>query len=486
MTATMTVEGLAAAVRAGEQTATGAVEASFARIDEVDGKVGAFLEVWREEAAERAADIDRRRDDGETLGALAGVPTALKDNLSLDGHELCCGSRILSGYKAPYTASAVKRLLAADAVPIGRVNMDEFAMGSSCENSALGTTRNPWNLEMAPGGSSGGSAAAVAAAEAPLALGSDTGGSIRQPAAFCGVVGMKPTYGRVSRYGLVAFASSLDQIGPLATTVRDAAVALSAIAGPDPNDATCSERAKDDYLGTIEDGIQGMRIGTIREVQLSTLDPDAAENFERTQALLESCGAELVEVSIPVIEAAVATYYVLANSEASANLARFDGARYGQRAATARTLREMYEESRSDGLGSEVKRRIILGTFALSSGYYDAYYARAARIAAAMKRQFSEAFGSVEVLVTPTSPGGAFALGERIDDPLAMYLSDVFTTPPSLTGIPGVSVPSGLDLRGLPLGLQILAPPFADAVALRVARAVERAVGFACRPEAIQ
>ena len=377
----MTAEALAAAVRSGERTAVETVEQAFGRIEEVDASVGAFLELWREQASERAADIDRRRDSGEPLGPLAGVPTALKDNLSLAGHELNCGSRILSGYQAPYTAGAVERLLAADAVPVGRVNMDEFAMGSSCENSALAVTRNPWNLDMAPGGSSGGSAAAVAATEVPLALGSDTGGSIRQPAAFCGVVGIKPTYGRVSRYGLVAFASSLDQIGPLAGTVRDAALALGAIAGPDPRDSTCSELPVEDYLESIEDGIEGLKVGTIREVETSALDDDAARGYQRSLEALEAAGAELVEVDVPLIDAAVATYYVLANSEASANLARFDGSRYGHRAADARSLHRMYTDSRSEGFGSEVKRRIILGTFALSSGYYDAYYGRAARIA---------------------------------------------------------------------------------------------------------
>lgn len=478
-----TVEELAAAIRSGERNAVDTVEAAFARIAEVDGSVGAFLELWRDEATERAADIDRRRDEEQPLGPLAGVPTALKDNMSLAGHELNCGSRILAGYRAPYTAGAVERLVAADAVPVGRVNMDEFAMGSSCENSALATTRNPWNLAMAPGGSSGGSAAAVAAAEVPLALGSDTGGSIRQPAAFCGVVGVKPTYGRVSRYGLVAFASSLDQIGPLARNVRDAALALGAIAGPDPRDSTCSEEPACDFLKPIENGIEGLRVGTIREVTTSALESDAARAFERALETLARCGAELVEVSVPLIETAVATYYVLANSEASANLARFDGSRYGHRAGGARSLAEMYTASRSEGFGPEVKRRIILGTFALSSGYYDAYYGRAARIGGALRQQFTEAFEQAELLVTPTSPGGAFRLGERVDDPLAMYLSDVFTTPTSLAGIPGISVPCGLDSRGLPLGLQILARPFADGAALRAARAFERETGFECRPE---
>ena len=481
----MTAEGLAAAIRSGERSAVDTVDATFARIDQVDGSVGAFLELWRDEATERAADVDRRRDEGLPLGPLAGVPTALKDNMSLAGHELNCGSRILAGYRAPYTAGAVERLVAADAVPVGRVNMDEFAMGSSCENSALATTHNPWNLAMAPGGSSGGSAAAVAAAEVPLALGSDTGGSIRQPAAFCGVVGVKPTYGRVSRYGLVAFASSLDQIGPLARNVRDAALALGAVAGPDPRDSTCSEKPVDDFLKRVEDGIEGLKIGTIREVRTSELEADAARAFEEALEALARCGAELVEVSVPLIATAVATYYVLANSEASANLARFDGSRYGHRAVGARSLAKMYTGSRSEGFGPEVKRRIILGTFALSSGYYDAYYGRAARIAGALRQQFSEAFEKAELLVTPTSPSGAFELGERVDDPLAMYLSDVFTTPTSLAGIPGISVPCGLDGRGLPLGLQILARPFADATALRAARAFERETGFECRPEPV-
>ncbi len=478
----MTAEALAAAVRSGQQSAVGAVEAAFARIDDADGAVGAFLELWRDEATERATDIDRRRGRGEPLGPLAGVPTALKDNLSLAGHELNCGSRILAGYRSPYTAGAVERLLAADAVPVGRVNMDEFAMGSSCENSALGVTRNPWNLGMAPGGSSGGSAAAVAAREVPLALGSDTGGSIRQPAAFCGVVGVKPTWGRVSRHGLVAFSSSLDQIGPLAGNVRDAALGLGVIAGPDPRDSTCSDLPVPDFLESIEDGVRGMKIATIREVRTSELDSGAALGFEQALKALDRCGAELVEVSVPLVEAAVATYYVLANSEASANLARFDGSRYGRRASPARSLAEMYARSRSEGFGPEVKRRIILGTFALSSGYHDAYYGRAARIAGALRQQFAEAFEVAELLVTPTCPGGAFALGERTADPLAMYLSDVFTTPTSLAGIPGVSTPCGLDDRGLPIGLQILARPFAETTALRAARALEREVGFDSSP----
>jgi len=478
-------ETLAAAIRAGERTAVGAVEQALTRIERADGAVGAFLDVWRSEALERAARVDRKRDEGEPLGPLAGVPTALKDNMSLAGHELNCGSRILAGYRAPYTAGAVERLLAADAVPIGRVNMDEFAMGSSCENSALAVTRNPWDQARAPGGSSGGSAAAVAAGEVPLALGSDTGGSIRQPAAFCGVVGVKPTWGRVSRYGLVAFASSLDQIGPITRNVRDAALALGVIAGHDPRDSTSSPEPVDDYLESIEGGIAGLRVGTIREVRTSDLEEDAERGFQHALEALARCGAEIVEVSVPLVEAAVATYYVLANSEASANLARFDGSRYGHRSASSRSLREMYTASRSEGFGPEVKRRIILGTFALSSGYHDAYYGRAARIARALRQQFADAFDAAELLVTPTCPGGAFALGERVDDPLAMYLSDVFTTPTSLAGIPGVSVPCGLDSRGLPLGLQILARPFADATALRAARALEREIGFECRPETV-
>ncbi|MGE5233323.1 MAG: Asp-tRNA(Asn)/Glu-tRNA(Gln) amidotransferase subunit GatA [Acidobacteriota bacterium] len=478
----LSAEAIAAAVRGGEATAAEVVESCLGRLRRVDPLIGAYLVVLEDEARRRAAAIDADRRAGRALGPLAGVPVALKDNLCLAGSQVTCASRILEGYVAPYTATAVERLLAAGAIPIGKTNLDEFAMGSSCENSAFFPTRNPWDLAMVPGGSSGGSAAAVAAATAPLALGSDTGGSIRQPAALSGVVGVKPSYGRVSRYGLVAFASSLDQIGPLARNVRDAALLLGAIAGADPHDTTAAERPVDDYLAGIEGGVRGLRIGTVREVDTEALAADVRRNWRGVCDTLARLGAELVEVSVPALPAAIAIYYVVANSEASANLARFDGVRYGKRAAGQKDLLGLYLASRSAGFGAEVKRRIMLGTFALSSGYYEAYYGRARGVLEAMRRQLADAFSKVDLLATPTSPTGAFALGEKVDDPLTMYLSDIFTVPANLAGLPGIAVPSGLDDRGLPLSLQLLARPFAESTALRAARAFEEATAWQAKP----
>ncbi|HEX4965009.1 MAG TPA: Asp-tRNA(Asn)/Glu-tRNA(Gln) amidotransferase subunit GatA [Thermoanaerobaculia bacterium] len=476
---------IAAKVKAREASAAAVVESCLARTARVDPLVGAYLEIFATEAQQRAAAIDRRIAAGEDPGPLAGVPVALKDNLSLAGHALTCASRILTGYVAPYTATAVERLLAAGAVPLGRMNMDEFAMGSSCENSAFQRTRNPWDLGAVPGGSSGGPAAAVAAGSVPLSFGSDTGGSIRQPAALCGLVGVKPTWGRVSRYGLVAFASSTDQIGPIARNVRDAALALGVIAGADPNDATCSTAPVEDYLSSLEEGIVGLKVGVIREIDSAGLSAGAAANWRQSLDRLAAAGAELVEVSLPSLEAAVAVYYVVATSEASANLARFDGVRYGRRAQGADNLLDLYFESRSEGFGPEVKRRIMLGTFALSSGYYEAYYGRARAVLERMRRELDAAFERAAVVVTPTTPTAAFRLGEKVDDPLAMYLSDVFTTPASLVGLPSVAVPSGLDdpgAEGLPLSLQVMGPPFGEGMVFRVARAFEREVGFAVSP----
>ncbi len=478
----LSVEEIAAKVRGREVSASEVLDSCLDRTARVEPLVAAYLEVFEEEARERAMEIDRRLAAGEDVGPLAGVPVALKDNLSLDGHALTCGSRILAGYVAPYTATAVARLLSAGAVPVGRMNMDEFAMGSSCENSAYQLTRNPWNLGAVPGGSSGGPAAAVAAGSVPLSFGSDTGGSIRQPAALCGLVGVKPTYGRVSRYGLVAFASSTDQIGPIARTVRDSALALQVIAGADPNDATCATAPVGDYLGAIEEGIAGLRVGVIRDVDPAGLSDAAARNWLRSLDRLAAAGAELVEVSVPSLDAAVAIYYVVATSEASANLARFDGVRYGHRSEKADNLIDLYFDSRSEGFGPEVKRRIMLGTFALSSGYYEAYYGRAQGVRERMRRELAAAFETVDVVVTPTTPTAAFRLGEKVDDPLAMYLSDIFTTPASLVGLPAVAVPSGLDDEGLPLSLQILGRPFDEATVFRASRAFEREVGFAVVP----
>ena len=467
-------EELANAVRGRELSAAEVVGAAIERTQQVEPLLGAYLDRFEDEALERAADIDRRCAAGEDPGVLAGVPVALKDNLNVEGKPTTCGSKILEGYVSLYTATAVERLLEAGAVILGKTNLDEFAMGSSCENSAFHPTLNPWNRETVPGGSSGGSAAAVAGGSVPLALGSDTGGSIRQPAAFCGVVGLKPTYGRVSRYGLVAFASSLDQIGPVSRSTRDAALSLSVIAGADPRDATSSAEPVGDYLATLENGVEGLRAGIVEEVDTSSLEPGVKENWEQSLRTLQACGVEIERISLPHLPATIAVYYVIANSEASANLARFDGVRYGHRSEQAGGLMDLYLESREEGFGAEVKRRILLGTFALSSGYYDAYYGRARSVRTALRRQFQQALREVDVILTPTCPSGAFGIGEKIDDPLSMYLSDIYTAPINLAGLPAVAVPSGLDSKGMPLSLQIVGRPFEEATVLRVARAFER------------
>jgi aspartyl-tRNA(Asn)/glutamyl-tRNA(Gln) amidotransferase subunit A len=479
-------------VRAREVSAGEVLESALARTAQVEPLIQAYLEIFEAEARARAAEIDRRLAAGGDPGPLAGVPVALKDNLSLAGHRLTCASRILEGYMAPYTATAVQRLLDAGAVIVGRANMDEFAMGSSCENSAYQKTRNPWDLRTVPGGSSGGPAAAVAAGSVPLAFGSETGGSVRQPAALCGVVGVKPTYGRVSRYGLVAFASSTDQIGPIARSVRDSALALQVIAGADANDATCAARPVGDLLAAIEDGVAGLRVGVVQEISLDEKTGaaggglgdlrDLAANFRGALEVLEGAGAKLVPVSVPSLSAAIAVYYVIATSEASANLARFEGIRYGRRSPHAENLSDVYFASRSEGFGAEVKRRIMLGTFALSSGYYDAYYGRARAVLERMRAELEAALRQVDVLLMPTAPGAAFRLGEKVDDPLAMYLSDVFTTPANLSGLPAVAVPSGLDAAGLPLSVQVMGRHFDESTVFRVARAFEREIAWQGAP----
>ncbi len=483
-----TAHQLASDTRAGAVRAIDTVEQALERVRTTDTSVRAYLELFDDSVCEQAGALDQRQAAGEPLGRLAGVPVAIKDNLNYAGHALTCGSRILAGYRAPFTATAVDRLVKEDALVIGRVNQDEFAMGSSCENSAFHPTHNPWHLGMVPGGSSGGSAAAVAAGSVPLALGSDTGGSIRQPAALCGLVGLKPTWGRISRWGLVAFGSSLDQIGPLTRNVADTALALEVMAGADARDATSARQSVPSYSDAAlsaqaEGSLDGVRIGVLDEVDTSALPTDALAEWERTLSVLEAAGAKVEAVSVPNLPGAVSAYYVMANSEASANLARFDGARYGLRAAGGANLRDMYVRTRSQGFGAEVKRRIMLGTFALSSGYYDAYYARARGVSRALTAQFAEAFERVDVLATPTTPGGAFGLGERLQDPVAMYLSDVFTTPSSLTGLPSIALPTGLDERGLPLSLQLIAPAFAEATLLRHASVVEREISFQARPD---
>jgi len=444
------------------------------RIDAVEPRVDAFLQILPDRALERARRLDADLAAGRPAPPLCGVPVAVKDLISVQGTATTCGSRILEGYVPPFTATAVARLEAAGAVVLGKTNMDEFAMGSSTENSAYKPTRNPWDPGRVPGGSSGGSAAAVAARMAPLALGSDTGGSIRQPAALCGVVGLKPTYGRVSRYGLVAFASSLDQIGPLCRSVADAALVSSLIFGRDPKDATSAEAAVGDLPGALRGGASGVRIGVPWGFLERGVDAGVLSSFKQALGDLESCGAKLVEVALPHSPHAIATYYLVATAEASSNLARYDGVRYGRRQGDSRELRRMYGETRDRGFGPEVKRRIILGTFVLSSGYYDAYYVQAQKVRTLIRRDFEAAFRSCDVVATPTAPTPAFRLGEKTADPLQMYLADVFTVPANLAGIPGLSVPCG-PVSGLPVGLQLLGRPFDEATLFAVGHAFQQA-----------
>jgi aspartyl-tRNA(Asn)/glutamyl-tRNA(Gln) amidotransferase subunit A len=432
-------------------------EESLKAIDERDAKLHAFLHVSRE--------------------AKGALPVAVKDNILTAGMPTTCGSRILRNFIAPYDATAVERLKRAGACVIGKTNLDEFAMGSSTEHSSTGVTRNPWDTSRVAGGSSGGSAAAVAAGMVPAALGSETGGSVRQPAAFCGVVGVKPTYGRVSRWGLVAFGSSLDQIGTISRRVRESAELLRTIAGPDPNDSTCSARPVDDYTDGLGAGVKDLRLGIVSEA-VDQLGGDVRKNLDDAVDVFRRAGAKVDVAHLPTIGYSIAVYYIVANAEASANLSRFDGVRYGLRSARARTLEEVYFESRGEGFGDEVKRRIMLGTFALSSGYYDAYYRRAQRVRALLGVDFRKAFERFDLLLMPTTPEPAFRIGEKVDDPLSMYLSDIFTAPANLVGLPAISVPSGFSAQGLPLGLQILAPHFEERTMFRAADFFENETGF--------
>ncbi len=484
MHTSLTIHELVARFRAGEATPSQAAEAYLARIAALDPRVKAYLTVTREAAHAMASDADARYRAGAPRGPLDGAPIALKDVLCTRGIRTTCGSRILERFVPPYDATVVERLRAAGAVILGKLNMDEFAMGSSTENSAYFPTRNPWDLDRVPGGSSGGSAAAVAADLAVATLGSDTGGSIRQPAAFCGTVGLKPSYGRVSRYGLVAFASSLDQIGPFAKDVQDAATLLQAIAGPDPRDSTAVEVPVPDYPAALGAGIEGLRIGIPEEYFIEGLDPGVERAIEASIEVLRSLGARTERVSLPHTSYGLAAYYLIAPAEASSNLARYDGVKYGLRVGGARDLIDMYGRTRADGFGPEVKRRVMLGTYALSAGYYEAYYGKAQRVRTLVRRDFQEAFGRVDLIVAPTTPNVAFKLGDKAD-PLQMYLNDVFTIPVNLAGLPGLSVPAGFTDAGLPVGLQLIGRPFDESTLLRVAHAHEAATSWHARKPAL-
>ena len=469
----LTIEGARAAVASGKATATALAEAHYARIAAEDGAINSYLALSRERALAQTAKIDQMAAKGEPLPVLAGVPVGIKDVLTMQGAPATAGSLILKGYRPPYDATAVRRLEAAGAVLLGKLNCDEFAMGSSNENSAYGSVKNPRSLDRVPGGSSGGSAAAVAADFAVAALGTDTGGSIRQPAAFCGVVGVLPTYGRVSRYGLIAFASSLDRVGPFAKNVRDAAALLQVLAGHDEMDATSSERPVADYAAEIAKPVEGLRVGVPEEYFGEGLDAEIRAAIEGVLASLKASGCVVKPVSLPHTKYAVPTYYVIATAEASSNLSRFDGVRYGLRDGEAKTLSAMFRKTRDAGFGAEVKRRILLGTYALSAGYYDAYYRKAQQVRTLLTRDFLAAFHDVDVLVAPVTPTPAFKLGEKTDDPVQMYLEDIYSVAASLAGICGISVPCGATKGGLPIGVQVLGKHFDEATMLRVAQAVE-------------
>lgn len=476
-----TASEVARAVNAREVSASEIAAAAFERIAERDDAVGAFLTRTEGLARAHASEVDAKLAAGERL-PLAGVPLAIKDNMCVTGTRTTCASKILEGWIAPYTGTAVARALAAGALPLGKTNLDEFAMGSSCENSALGVTRNPWDPGRVPGGSSGGSAASVAAREAALALGSDTGGSIREPAAFCGIVGFKPTYGRVSRYGLIAFASSLDQIGPFARTVEDAALLYDTIAGKDPLDATSVDRSVETASGALREDLQGVRVGIVREFDLAALEPDVRDVYRAAYADLVKLGAELVEVELPTAEHGLATYYLIAPAECSSNLARFDGMRYGLRVEGA-DVGATYEMTRAAGFGDEVKRRILIGTYALSSGYYDAYYVRAQKARTLLGKDFERAFASCDLIACPAAASPAFEFNAKAD-PYSMYLMDYYTIPMSLAGLPSLSVPCGYverEGRSLPLGLELSAPLFGERSLLASAHAYERATRHAER-----
>ena len=465
-------------LRARRFSAEELTKAYLERIDETEERVHAYLSILGNEAIKAACAADDKISIGDHDSPLLGVPVAVKDLLCMKGTKTTCASRFLENFKAPYDATAVSRLKNAGAVILGKLNMDEFAMGSSCEQSAFGPTHNPWNLETIPGGSSGGSAAAVAARSCVVSLGSDTGGSIRQPAACCGVVGMKPTYGRISRYGLIAFASSLDQIGPFAKNIKDAAILLGAVSGYDPHDSTSADESVPDYTENLEVGVQGLKIGIPKEYFIEGMDPEVEKAIRDAIDVFEEQGAEILEISLPHTEYALPVYYILAPAEASSNLARYDGVRFGVRKegeSEYGSLFGMYATSRENGFGDEVKRRIMLGTYALSSGYYDAFYTKAQKVRTLICQDFKAAFEQVDIVLSATAPTPAFKVGERLDDPISMYLSDILTIPCNLAGLPGISQPCGFTTGGLPIGLQLAGKPFAEKTILQAAAAFENA-----------
>jgi aspartyl-tRNA(Asn)/glutamyl-tRNA(Gln) amidotransferase subunit A len=473
----MTARALARQIVEGATTATAVCEQALARIKAAEPAIAAFNTVMAERALERARQLDAA---GRSSGPLHGVPIALKDNMCTAGVPTTASSKILAGFIPPYNATVVDRLEAAGAVIVGKTNLDEFAMGSSTENSALGPSKNPWDVTRTPGGSSGGSAAAVAARMVPLALGSDTGGSIRQPAALCGVVGFKPTYGRVSRYGLLAFASSLDQIGPFAQTVEDVALVFQVIGGADRRDATSSPEAMPDVLSALDGNVTGLRIGVPKAFLAEGIDPDVLQAFNDGVRVLESRGATLVDIDLPHAGYGIPVYYLIATAEASSNLARYDGVRYGYRATLDRDdgLRQMYERTRDEGFGAEVKRRIMLGTYVLSAGYYDAYYLKAQQVRTLLRQDYERAFEQVDVVATPTTPTPAFTLGAKTSDPIQMYLNDIFTVSANLTGLPAISLPCGFSQEKLPVGMQLTGRMFDETTLLRAADAFQRDTRF--------
>lgn len=472
------VISIANAVRSGSTSAKASVQASLERIEALNGTLGAFISVNGERALEQAGRIDEGRSRGAALGPLAGVPIAIKDNICTTFADTTCGSRILAAHRPLYDAFVVEQLERAGAVIVGKTNLDEFAMGSSTEHSAFARTCNPWDLERVAGGSSGGSACAVASGMVPAALGSDTGGSVRLPASFCGVVGLKPSYGRVSRYGLVAYGSSLDQIGPLARDVDDAALLLGVIAACDRRDSTCVDEPVPDYSGSLGATLKGLRIGVDESMLGAGLDASTEASVRAALDLLEKEGAVLVPIALPSLKYAIACYYLIVTAEASSNLARFDGVHYGHRADAARDIHELYESSRGEGFGAEVKRRIMLGTYALSSGYYDQYYVKALKVRTLIQREFASAFEKIDLIASPAVPNTAFRIGEKSNDPLAMYLEDVYTVPANLCGTCAVSIPCGFDGAGMPIGLQLMGPAFGETRLLSAAAGFQRVTDF--------